>query len=205
MRIRGSRGPRSPFRKKTDRPLGGGPPWRVVRAHHTSSPQKAASVEAYPMLRLLCLAVLSVGCLLYTPAQAGAQTPAEPRFSFDLRVPLSEALAAFSARTGAGLVYSRELTAGKTAACVIEQAAAEAVLRCILEGTGVAFERLGTGLTTDHGQLAAIDSRPAPRPSGSGGRTGWTAGRPPRRGPARAPTTGPPPRGRRGSRACSWS
>lgn len=78
---------------------------------------------------------------MYAPA-----TAQDTHYSLKLRgVPLDEALRSFVRVTDAGLTYDANLVAGHRAVCVVEDASAEEVLRCILSESGLIFYRLSSG------------------------------------------------------------
>ena len=80
--------------------------------------------------------------------QARAQTPnVRATYSFVLRgVPMEAALQQLVRTTQIDLAYDPALVASKQVYCVAEEQSAEAVLRCILEGTGLDFYRLSSGM-----------------------------------------------------------
>lgn len=86
---------------------------------------------------------LLVGGLLGAPRAASAQAT-----TFDMAVrdvPVAVALEDLVDLTGISLVYSSEVVVGRRAVCRAEDATAEALLRCIVEGAGLDFYRLSSG------------------------------------------------------------
>lgn len=82
------------------------------------------------------------------PVRSAAQEAegAAAPYTFVLRgVALDEALEAFSQTTGVAVAYAPRLARGREAYCVARDAAAEAVLRCILRDSGLDFYRLSSG------------------------------------------------------------
>ena len=87
-------------------------------------------------------------------------------FNVALRsVPLEEALAEFSSMSGAGVTYNPRLIDGQLSSCVVSEASAEEVLRCILAGTHLTYARLSSGtfailqsgqLPPQHGYIAGV-------------------------------------------------
>jgi hypothetical protein len=72
---------------------------------------------------------------------------ATPRYAVAVRgVPLQEALQLVVDVTRADLAWDPLLVSGKRSFCVIEDAQFEALLSCVLEGTGLDFVRRSTGL-----------------------------------------------------------
>lgn len=61
-------------------------------------------------------------------------------------VPLEDALRQLLTTTDINLAYDQVLIEDKRAYCAAEQLSAEAVLRCVLDGTGLDFYRLSSGL-----------------------------------------------------------
>ena len=104
--------------------------------------------------RSRCLALLGcwVGVLLTGVLPGLAQHRAtdaalpEPRYSFDLRgASLDEALQALISKAQIDVAYANALTTEKKTRCTVVQANVETVLRCILEGQGLVFQRLPSG------------------------------------------------------------
>ncbi len=97
----------------------------------------------------LTMSKLHLIFFLLLPACAGtaaAQTGAEALYDLDVRgLPLQEALGELQAQTRLPLLYSPELLKGKHSQCVIEDASSEALLTCVLRGTGLAARRLSSG------------------------------------------------------------
>lgn len=80
---------------------------------------------------------------LPTAGPASAQTG---EFDLSLRdVPVGTALEELVSLTGISLVYSSEVVRGRRTVCRTENASAEALLRCITEGSGLDFYRLSSG------------------------------------------------------------
>ena len=95
---------------------------------------------------LLLIVVLMATSLAAVPAVRAQATGEGTRYSFESRErPLQEALEAFIAKTRIGVMYNSALVAGKTTSCVIEQALPDDLLRCILEGSELTFEKLPGG------------------------------------------------------------
>ena len=101
------------------------------------------------MRQYVFILVLFLGATRLGVPGTHAQTPsAAPStlFSLDVRgQSLKTALASFTAETKVGVIYNSAMVAGKKTACSITQAPLDAVLRCILEGIGLVFEKLSTG------------------------------------------------------------
>lgn len=102
--------------------------------------------------RALWCAGLGVLCVLLWSGGADAcraqeaQTSPDGGYTFVLRgVALDQALESFSETTGRAVAYAPRLAEGQTAYCVARKAPAEAVLRCILQETGLDFYRLSSG------------------------------------------------------------
>jgi len=84
--------------------------------------------------------------LLGSPPLTHAQVADSSRYAIALRdVPLETALQRFVTRTNADLAYSTALVKGRTAYCRSREASAEALLACILQGTGVDYLRTSSG------------------------------------------------------------
>jgi hypothetical protein len=87
--------------------------------------------------------------LLTVTAPALAQTPADTTAAdapFALRdVPLETALQQVARRAGVNLAYPSDLVAGRRAFCRTSETGAEALLRCVLAGTGVDYVRSSGG------------------------------------------------------------
>ena len=91
----------------------------------------------YPTL--VCLALMMVSTPVAVHADAAAM-------HFDIKAqPLSEALMAFGAQTGAIVMASSELTAGKISKPVIGQLTCQDALTRMLQGTGLKFETNANG------------------------------------------------------------
>ena len=92
---------------------------------------------------LTCL-VLCTSVVLNVFAQ---QSPTENTvFDVDLRhIRLDEALAEFSAITGAGVTYDPRITRGHIVYCVIANAEINRVLSCLLDSSDLTFARLESG------------------------------------------------------------
>ena len=89
---------------------------------------------------LIVLASWVVG--VTTASMTFAQTA--PRFSWQ-GVPLEAAIEEFVAETDIDLGYDPALVSGKKAYCETWNKSPEIVLRCLLHGTGLFFQRLPTG------------------------------------------------------------
>jgi len=90
--------------------------------------------------------VVLVGLLGLTPGTARAQDGGEAVYTVAMRsVPLDQALERFIEKTKADIAYSTDLVDGRTVYCRIRDAAPEALLRCILSGTGVDYLRTSGG------------------------------------------------------------
>jgi hypothetical protein len=77
---------------------------------------------------------------------------------FDIKAqPLSEALMAFGAQTGAIVMASSELTTGKTSTRVTGQLTAQEALTRMLEGTGLKYE------TSPNGTILIVGTSPPGR------------------------------------------
>ena len=88
---------------------------------------------------LACLALMGVAA----PAAIHAE---EETKHFDIKAqPLSEALMAFGAQTGAIVMASSELTTGKICRPVAGQLTPQEALTRMLMGTGLKFEKSATG------------------------------------------------------------
>lgn len=99
----------------------------------------------HPLRRRLCLLVLLGVVTAWFPQPGHAQDA--PRYDFVLRgVSLDDALRQLINTTRLDLAFDPTLTADKRAYCIAEQQSAEDILRCILEGTGLEFYRLSSGL-----------------------------------------------------------
>ena len=91
----------------------------------------------YPTL--VCLALMMVAA----PVAVHADTAT---VHFDIKAqPLSEALMAFGAQTGAIVMASSELTAGKISKPVTGQLTCQDALTRMLQGTGLKFETNANG------------------------------------------------------------
>jgi hypothetical protein len=89
--------------------------------------------------RLACL-------LLFIVAVPVAVHAEDPTTHFDIKVqPLSEALMAFGAQTGAIVMASSELTTGKICKPVTGQLTPQEALTRMLQGTGLKFEMSANG------------------------------------------------------------
>ena len=85
-------------------------------------------------MTLVCLALMMVT----TPVALRADAPTK---HFDIKAqPLSEALMAFGAQTGAIVMASSELTTGKISKPVTGQLTLQEALTRMLHGTGLKFE-----------------------------------------------------------------
>ena len=99
------------------------------------------------MRQYVYILALLLGAPHLVAADTYAQAPsASARFSLDVQEqPLKAALERFIAETKVGVIYSSAMVAGKKTSCRIAEAPEDALLRCILEGTGLLFEKLSTG------------------------------------------------------------
>jgi hypothetical protein len=89
---------------------------------------------------------LLLGVLGLAATEVRAQAERETRHTVAMRsVPLGQALERFIEQTKADIAYSTDLVDGRTAYCRIRDAAPEALLRCILSGTGVDYLRTSGG------------------------------------------------------------
>jgi hypothetical protein len=88
---------------------------------------------------LVCLALMMVAAPVAVHADAATMR-------FDIKAqPLSEALMAFGAQTGAIVMASSELTTGKISKPVIGQLTCQDALTRMLQGTGLKFETNANG------------------------------------------------------------
>jgi len=98
---------------------------------------------------LVLLGALVLGGALATPERSVAQSSTATQsetYAVALRdVPLQDALQRLVARTGIDLAYSTALVEGRRVYCRRREAPAEALLRCILSGTGVDYLRTASG------------------------------------------------------------
>ena len=82
-----------------------------------------------------------------TPNPAGRGQAVPATYSFVLRgVPMEAALQQLVRTTKIDLAYDPALVAAKQVYCVAEEQPAEAVLRCVLQGSGLDFYRLSSGM-----------------------------------------------------------
>lgn len=96
-------------------------------------------------LRWFLLVLLGLASIGSGPARA--QTSPSQQYSFVGRsLPLSAAIEQLVNLTRIDLYYDTPLVVGKRSNCVIQEASAEEVLRCILEDTGLDFIRLSSGV-----------------------------------------------------------
>src|ERR1700722_4525539 len=87
---------------------------------------------------LVCLALMMVAAPVAVPGDAVKY--------FDIKAqPLSQALMAFGAQTGAIVMASSELTTGKISKPVTGQLTRQEALTRMLQGTGLKFEMNGNG------------------------------------------------------------
>jgi hypothetical protein len=92
------------------------------------------------------LAVGMVAGVLVGSAIAQTAVPQTPVYSFAWRgTPLEVSLGELVATTRIDLAYDPPLVAGKRVHCVVQQAPMEAVLPCLLKGTGLDYLRLSSG------------------------------------------------------------
>lgn len=87
--------------------------------------------------------VLLGGLLLAAGPGAAAQPP--PYAAILQNVPLEEALPRLAESARISLAYDAELARGHTVHCVLETAEVEALLGCVLAGTGLDFVRTSSG------------------------------------------------------------
>lgn len=117
-------------------------------------------VPSFSWTPLRVLGAMAVGLwLIAVPAQAqrADEGAAAVRYTMALRdVPLDEALQQFVRRTGTDIAYSNELVGGRSVYCQRRDATAEALLRCILAGTGVDY------LLTSSGTYLLVETFRAP-------------------------------------------
>ncbi len=103
------------------------------------------SNRGYTFHRWAFLALL--GTVAFTAPAARAQPAAGQRYDFIARaLPLSSALERLVNETRIDLFYDPPLVEGKRTNCVMQEATAEDLLRCILRDTGLDFLRLSSGL-----------------------------------------------------------
>lgn len=109
---------------------------------------------------LRALGAIAIGLWLTVPpaqAQRTGDESAAVRYTMTLRdVPLDDALQQFVQRTGTDIAYSNELVEDRSVYCQRRDATAEALLRCILAGTGVDY------LLTSGGTYLLVDAFRAP-------------------------------------------
>lgn len=99
-------------------------------------------VAALPDSRRLVLVAALVAMLLGPGAAYGQ----EQRYAMAVRgLALDAALEQFVEATGRALAYDPQLVRGHRAFCAVEDAPAEAVLRCLLRDSGLDFYRLSSG------------------------------------------------------------
>ncbi len=121
-----------------------------------------SAVRAAWLLTLVLSAAGQVAAAQDAPATAG-------RFSIDVAgLPLDEALARFQRATGIGVIVASDLIANQATTCRIENASAEECLRCILDGTGLSYDRYASGTLALTRPNVSADSAGA---SGTTGRT----------------------------------
>lgn len=97
---------------------------------------------------MLCTLLFTLGAWPSSTEASYAQTPLpeEVRYTFALvGISLSDALERLIDETELSLVYESELIAGRTTFCRAERVTAEALLSCILQGTGLDYLRLSSG------------------------------------------------------------
>ncbi len=88
----------------------------------------------------------SLAALLLLVLHAGIASAQSQEYTLALRgVALDEALERFVEATGVAVSYEPELVRGRRASCTAEEVEAEAVLRCILDESGLDFHRLSSG------------------------------------------------------------
>ena len=82
----------------------------------------------------------------FAPSVRAQQTTDPPRYTFVLTgIPLAEALNTLIDHTAINLIFETALVADKTAFCRAHQQPIEAVLSCVLHGTGLDYYRLSSG------------------------------------------------------------
>lgn len=100
---------------------------------------------------LLVSLLLLMGAGSVAAPSTTAQDMREPPLRYDLNVqgePLQDALERLQQLANLPLLYAPQLPEGKRSVCVIEEAVAEDVLDCVLEGTGLRARRLDSGTYT---------------------------------------------------------
>ena len=108
--------------------------------------------------RMILACALLAAALVAHPDSTAAQDDAV-LYSVSFRgVPLHEALDYVIDRTRIDLVYESALVRGRTF-CRIEEANEEAVLACVLEGTGVDFIRMSSGTYVLRADLREVPKR----------------------------------------------
>ncbi len=91
-------------------------------------------------LLVLCLAAAAIG------GEVRAQQPEAPPYSLVVRgVPLQQALEALGRLTRIDLVYTSDLVEGKHTFCAGRRLSAEALLACVLSGSGLDYVRSSSG------------------------------------------------------------
>jgi iron complex outermembrane receptor protein len=107
--------------------------------------------------RLACWAPLACLALFVVAVPVAVRAEEVPKH-FDIKAqPLSEALMAFGAQTGAIVMASSELTTGKICKPVTGQLTAQEALTRMLQGTGLKFE------TSAHGAILIVRATPPGR------------------------------------------
>lgn len=106
--------------------------------------QSKTGVSLHQCIRIVCIAVQTV-LQLAMVGTAVAQSEKHVHTLAFQGVPLAAALEYVIDETRIDLVYASALVEGRSTFCKIERADAEAVLACVLEGTGVDFVRLSSG------------------------------------------------------------
>lgn len=110
-------------------------------------PRRCTSLLAHVLVAVFAI-------LLFAPAARGqsgsvssAESGADPeRYSFIARAePLTDALKRLVIETQIDLYYDSRLVSGRRANCAIERASSEAILKCLLAGTGLDYVRLSSG------------------------------------------------------------
>lgn len=108
---------------------------------------KGAKYTSILKMRQLFLVILMLCGVQYATAQSSSdETSSSRTYALDVDdLPLKEALERFSATTKLAVAFKIDLVNGKKSKCAISEARALELLACVLEDTGLAFERLETG------------------------------------------------------------
>lgn len=95
---------------------------------------------------LLLAGLLVSVCSSNKVAKAQQVVESETLYTFAfVRVPLHDALTVIMRETSIDLFFETEMVRGRTAHCSVNRADTEAVLRCVLQQTGLDYIRLSTG------------------------------------------------------------